>query len=446
MPQSYQWLTFGSAKQELALRLGDELMVRWTDAELGAWLIEALRVWNCLTAYWVTPYTFTYSPSGNWQAANGAGSPRMQTLTDTDVYTLIEYHLLEPPTGAAWTGTDQYSITDLQQGCSRRRNEILQAAACNMVEQTISLTPDTTIAQITDLAIDVRRCRWVPATGQGAPVTLQRGDMRSFQYFSPAFAQTRRRPLRWDVIGSPPEQITLDTQVPVPSTLQVLEIQGGPDFTPPTALPLLIPDDWMWVLKFGAMADILSKEQEGKDIQRAEYCRKRYVEGLKLMVEMPWLLQGFVNGVVVDTQALAGADRFNYEWQSRSTAFPEIVIAGIDLFALSPTPTGDMSVSLTLVGNAPIPADDAAFIEVARDVMDAILDESQHLALFSMGGQEFMASVELHKSFVLAAARQNARLRESGILPLMLRPPVSRQDEQQPRYALEGKQHGTATL
>ena len=440
MPQSYSWLTFGSAKQELALRLGDTQMVRWTDAELGAWLTESLRVWNCLTAYWAAPYTFTYpSPAANWVASNGAGSPRQQTLTDTDVYTLIEYHLLEPPTGASWTGTNQYSITDLSQGCSRRRNEILQAASCNMVEQVISLVPNTYVAQMTDLALDVRRCRWVPAVNQGAPVTLQRGDTRSFQYFTPSFPQNRRRPLRWDVIGSPPEQITLDTQVPVPSTLQVLEVQGGQDFNPPGGLPLLIPDDWMWVLKFGAMADILSKEQEGKDIQRAEYCRKRYTEGLKLMVEMPWLLQGFVDGVAVDTQAVAGADRFNYEWQSRSTAFPEIVVGGIDLFALSPTPTGTTSVSMTLVGNAPIPANNAAFIEVARDVMDAILDESQHLALFHMGGQEFVASIDLHKSFVQAAGRQNSRLLESGILPLMLRPTVSRQDGQQPRFALQEK-------
>ena len=35
MANPFQWLTFGQAKSELALRLGDENMVFWSDAELG---------------------------------------------------------------------------------------------------------------------------------------------------------------------------------------------------------------------------------------------------------------------------------------------------------------------------------------------------------------------------------------------------------------------------
>lgn len=439
MAQSYNWLAYGDAKQELAQRLGDPSMTRWTDAELGQWINEALRVWNCLTAEWAEPFTFDLNPpfNQNWYAANGAGSPRQPTLTDTDVYKLIEYHLLEPPTGGTWTGTNQFSITDLWQACSRRRNEILQAAACNMVEESLSLTPNTSTVQMNDLSVDVRRARWVPASGQGSAVTLQRGDSKTFQFFTPLYKQSRTSPLRWDVIGSPPELVTLDTLVPVPSTVQVLEIQGGDDFAPPTPSPLLMPDDWMWVLKFGAMADILSKEQEGKDIQRAEYCRQRFVQGMQLMVEMPWLLEGFINGVSVDTQALAGADRFNYEWQSRPTAFTEIVVGGIDLFGVSPMPLTSTAIAMTVVANAPIPATDAAYIQVSRDNMDSILDEAQHLALFGLGGQEFKASLDLHESFIKAAARQNSRLLESGILATTLRPPLSRQSEQQPRYAKE---------
>jgi hypothetical protein len=323
---------------------------------------------------------------------------------------------------------------------SRRRNEILQAAACNMAEATYPMVPNTSTVQVTDLVLDERRCRWVPAAGQGSPVTLQRGDSRSFQYFTAGYQQTAANPLRWDVIGSPPQTITLDAQVNVPSTLQVLGIQGGPDFNPGTPSPLLMPDDWMWVLKFGAMADILSMEQEGKDLPRAAYCRQRYMEGLKLMAHMPWLLQASLDGVPVDTQPLAGADRFNNEWQSRATAFPEVVVGGIDLFAVSPVPAALQSVGMVLVGNAPIPASDDDDIQVPRDVMDAIIDEAQHLALFKMGGAEFRASMALHKSFVGAALTQNARLRESGILATTIRPPVDRQDEQQPRYAEKEKQ------
>jgi hypothetical protein len=441
---SFSWLTALQANQEVSVRLGDPNQVFWTKLEIYQYLYEALRVWNALTAAWPSPgptqagaFSVALTPpfTQNWFPANATGSPRLPTLTDNDVYTLIEYHLLEPPTGSVWTGTNQFNITDLAQAMSRRRNEILQAAACNMVESTLAMTPNTSTAQVTDLVLDERRCRWVPAAGQGSPVTLQRGDSRTFQYFTPNYRQTTANPLRWDVIGSPPQTITVDTLVNVPSTIQALGIQGGPDFTPGTNKPLLMPDDWMWVLKFGAMADILSMEQEGKDLPRATYCRQRYTEGLKLMAHMPWLLQAFLQGVPVDTQPLAGADRTNYEWQSRATAFPEIVVGGIDCFAVSPIPTVLTTAGMTVVGNAPIPANDAAEIQVPRDVMNAILDEAQHLALFKMGGAEFSQSMVLHKSFVEYAVNQNRRLRESGILSTTIRPPVDRQDEEQPRYA-----------
>ncbi len=431
----FNWLTALQANQEVSVRLGDTSQIFWTKAEIYQYLYEALRVYNSLTAFWATPFSLTINPlfTQNWFPANGTGSPRLPTLTDNDVYTLIEYHLLEPPTGSTWTGTNQFNITDLAQAMSRRRNEILQSSACNMVESTLALTPGTPTAQVTDLVLDERRCRWVPVTG--SPVTLQRGDSRTFQYFTPNYRQTTQPPLRWDVIGSPPQTITLDANIPSPSALQTLGIQGGADFTPGTNTPLLMPDDWMWVLKFGAMADIFSMEQEGKDLARAVYCRQRYEEGLKLMREMPWLLQASLNNVPVDTQPLAGADRTNYEWQSRATAFPELVVGGIDCFAVSPIPTALTTVGMTVVGNAPIPANDAAEIQVPRDVMNAIIDEAQHLALFKMGGAEFNQSMALHKSFVGYAVNQNSRLRESGILSTTIRPPVDRQEEAQPRYA-----------
>ena len=314
-----------------------------------------------------------------------------------------------------------------------------------MVEQTLNCIPNANTVPIPDSALDVRRVRWVPAAGLGSPVTLQRGDVLSFQRFTPNYLQSNVNPLRWDIITGQEAPgvvdtllaLILDTLVSVPSTVQALTIAGAPDFNPPGGNPLLIPNDWAWVLKFGALADILSKEEEGKDVARAQYCRKRYDEGLELMITMPWLVQGLLDGVAVDTPALASSDRFNYEWQSRATAFPGIVQGGIDLFAVSPIPTATVSVGMTVVPNAPVPANTPlAPIFLPRDAMEAVMKEAQHLALFKAGGKEFADSIQLHQEFIMFCKQTSSRLRLSGIFPDDYMVVSPKQDEQQPRFAV----------
>jgi hypothetical protein len=115
-------------------------------------------------------------------------------------------------------------------------------------------------------------------------------------------------------------------------------------------------------------------------------------------------------------------------------------VAGVDLYGVSPTPTAATSVMLVVVANAPIPAADNQEIQVPRDVMDALLDEAEHLATFKMAGSDFTASMELHQAFLGTAKRWNARIQESGIFATTLRSEVPRGEDQQPRFALPGKE------
>ena len=452
----FSYLTSLQANQALALRLNDVAQVHWTKAEMNLYIWEALRLWNCLTQQWIQDVSFTYTQPNPatlpaWQSTGnslnalvGANptSPRYQTLTDAYVYTVAQYQLEEPPTGnGTWTGTSQYGLSDFTQALQRRRDSILQATGCNIAPiPLISVIPGTNRIQLPDSSsqsvLDIRRIRFIPAPGLGSPVTLWRDDSLAFEYFENGYEQNFGTPLAWDVIGSPPQFVTLDANPNVPGSLDVLAMLSGGLITPPTASPLLMPDDWYWGLKFGMMADLLSKEAESTDIERAAYCEQRYQEFLRLAVEMPWMTQARLNNVPCDAVDVTTADENDNEWQSNPSAWPEIVRGGIDLFAVSPTiPVGStMQVTLSLVGNAPIPATDGAYIQLSRDVLDVILDEAQHLAQFRHGGKEFQESISLHRNFIRAAVETNSRLAESGIFAEALRPKVSRQSEAQPRF------------
>lgn len=459
---SFANTTWGAVQSELALRLNDASQIHWTKAECILYLSEALRLWQCLTQQWQADFSTTYTQPNpatlpTWQStANSVNtlvgsnptSPRFQTLTDSNVYTLAQYHLLEPPTGnGTWTGTTQFALQDFVNAFQSRRDQILQLTACNVgpFSNSFGITPGTNRVQLPDSAsqsiLDMRRIRFVPAAGLGSPRTLYRDDLLSFEYFTNSFEQTFDTPLCWDVLGSPQQFITFDTRPNVAASLDCLAVLSGGTITPPTASPLLIPDDFFWVLKFGMMADMLSKETESRDLLRAQYCEQRFSEGVRLMMEMPWLMQAYINDVPVDTPSFYEADNFDNEWQSNPGAMTEIVRGGIDLFAVSPTiPAGtSVGVTLSLVGNMPIPASDGAFVQVSREVINALIDEAEHLAQFKEGGAEAMQSVYLHQNLIKLATETNDRLKMSGIFPSDLRRPISKENEAEPRFAMQGE-------
>jgi hypothetical protein len=95
---------------------------------------------------------------------------------------------------------------------------------------------------------------------------------------------------------------------------------------------------------------------------------------------------------------------------------------------------------LVVVQNAPVPTSDATEIQVPRDVMDALLDEAEHLATFKKGYADLAVSLELHKAFLGTVQRWNSRIRESGIFPETLRPAGPRGENQQPRVAVPAKE------
>jgi len=120
---AYSWLTFLTARQQLASRLADTGNVFWTDTECGIYVCQALRMFNVLTFTWKQDFVFNSSTLWN-SLATLTNSPRIRTLTDTYCYTLMEYMLLEPPTGGTWSGTSQFTINDFSTALRRNAANI----------------------------------------------------------------------------------------------------------------------------------------------------------------------------------------------------------------------------------------------------------------------------------------------------------------------------------
>ncbi len=281
---SYSWLQFATARQQLAARLADSNNVYWADAENALYIQKALRIFNVLSFTW--KMEFTYTSSSLWNSLGSlTNSPRLRTLTDTEAYTEIEYMLTEPPTGGTWTGTTQFTINDLSQALQHRRDEMLQASNCNQSLMTgIALTPNTRRTVLPDTTIDVARVRYIPASG--APITLYRDDTVALEFYqAPLYQQNPGTPQSFSLSSEPPLSWDVNLPPAQPGNYEAVVLQSGAAFMPPASTPIGIPDDFVWALEWGALADLLGRESEATDRLRAAYCLRRYQDGLNLLLK-----------------------------------------------------------------------------------------------------------------------------------------------------------------
>ena len=441
---AYSWLTFAQARQQLAARLADPTNQFWTDAENGLYIVEALQVWNALTFTWKTAFVFTVAAASKpqWSSLGSlTGSPRLRSVTDTALYTLTEYHLLEPATGAAWTGTTQFSIADLRTALQRALDEAIQITNCNQTNlDPIATLPGDLNVPLPDNVLDVPRARWIPRADSGeAPTTLMRDDNTGLNYYQPEYLQTPwGTPSQYNVASLPPLVMQVDVPPVNEGAYDLIALISAGTLTPPAATVVPAPNDDAWVLKWGMLADLLTRESEATDDLRAAWCKQQYTSGLKLMTATPWIMQAYINDVPADMVSMTEMDSYRPEWDSAPPDFATIITAGIDFFTVVPDPDNDLSITLNVLANAPVPAADGDFIQCSRDVWDSILDYAQFLAAFKQGGAEFVASTPLFDGFVAAAMATNDRLQKLGLFANEFNAEGTREIRVQERYSTVG--------
>ena len=498
MAGNYSWLSLSDGIAQLGARLAapltDPPTSLWSATEGKNYIFRALQIFNVLTNTWRTDFTFN-SPN-LWNSLGSlAGSPRLRTATDIESYKMLEWYLLEPPSGGAWTGTNQFSISDLSNALQSRRNEVLQISACNdVLLQNLPLTPNTRRTFLPDTTLDCIRVRYLAldtspaatgvsgansitvssstniAAGQlvsgtgialwatvtsvsGTTVTLSlpntaavsgvinfytpndlyRDDTVALEWYeSPLYQLPSGTPQTFQLSSEPPLSFDVDITPNQPGVYEALVSQSGTPFAPPAATLLGIPDDFAYLLEYAALSDLLGRESEAKDTQRSAYFAKRYLDGLQVMQKTPWIMLGSVNGVACSVDSLSDLDQYDVGWDSTPSDFgPVIVIAGVDTFA---SPVGS-SIGITCLGNAPLLDSSGTYLQISRDQWDQVLNEAQFLASVKLGGAEFMAATELDKQFILFCSQENSRLKSTGAFSDVIDQRGGAQDRAQERYS-----------
>ncbi len=410
MPFTQPSLT--QAQAALAARLNDPASVRWVLPELTAYIREALRWWNSITSTFRASGAFTLTMAQTFfDLPTVLPALRAYTVTNWELCADLQYALLEPAAaGGTWTGTDQFDLATLNTALQRRRDQFLRETGAVLTQTTTAYTATANGRYaLPEAMTNVRHAKWTPnATALGLP--LLRTDEWAANHFRPAWISQTTPPRWFSVSATPPLFLQV---MPIPATdgsLFTISISTGAALSFAVSSLLSIPDDWAWVVKFGALADLLQADGLALDAPRAAYCESRWRQGLLLAANSPVVLTGRINSAVVTLPSLADADTFSPLWALLSGIPRQLVLAGQNLVASWPSAggLGPYTATLDLVQNAPVPAVGADILQISQDVYDSLLDYAQHLALFKEGPGQLDTAMALYQRATAAAGIDSA--------------------------------------
>lgn len=397
--------TLAEARTALASRLNDPEMVRWVEAELTADLYEAVRTWNAWTEYYRDRASFlTTMIVPFYDLPTVLPTLRGYAVTTWDLVADIQYALLEPAApGGTWTGTDQFTLEQICSAIQGCRDQFLRETGSVLTRtQTAYASPAANGRIALDEAVlMVRRAAWQPtATMWSQP--LQRTDEWAATNYQPLWQTSPYPPNAYSVSATPPLELQLMPAAQGSGTLDLVAVHKGATVDPLVESLLGIPDDYAWVVKYGALAELLQGDGLALDPGRSQYCEQRWAQGIQAARAAAVVLAAQVNGIPVRIGSLAEADAYSITWQLVAGVPHTVLLTGQNLVACYPPPGatgGPWTITLDVVRNAPLPVDPTDVFQISADVYDSILDLAQHIALFKEGvGQIQIAQALLDRA------------------------------------------------
>lgn len=416
---AYLHTTFAQAKTRLASLLGDSNKVFWSDAELGVYIIEALRFWGVAAQYWKASGKVNLTPGKAFydmrtDVLDFSNVPlQSTTIVDRDLINEIAFQLIEPPISnwaAGWIGTEMFSLEEITDILSKSRDDILRQSGILAVERAYN--PFTGVARIdlNDVTVHVLRCSIQEAGSTGQPLPMWAISYWQAQnYLDTAGVYPNGRPKSFMITYTPILALDLFPSPNQPSTLRVYSIEAGPVLNPTVAPTIMtLPEDACWVAKYRTMADLLAGDGLARAPQMAQYCEQRALDGLDMLGIYQSLLWAELDGKRMTISSLAQLDAERPRWQSTTGRPRSLHQLNWNLFTVFPVPDNNYTIEVELVRKAIVPSVDGDFIQVGREQLQAIYDYAQHIATFKLQGAEFEGVMPLYQQTIAAAMEHQA--------------------------------------
>ena len=428
----YSHVTLAEFRSGVLARLGDPTAVFWSLPEITTYINETLRTWQFFSGFWQHKGLFLAVGNQVWYEIPLLLKDENQDLlipysvTDRELVVALEYALLEPAT-TDWTlpwlatsgRTDQFSYELLTQQVQQALDNFLQDTGLVVKVEELPVPAGSDHIDLGQDYFETIRCAWIeyvdPLVKTWSP--MRASDYQNAQSYLDLL--TPATPTSYENFLSPQPGLYLYPTNNDVGALEIVSIKAGSRISPTTApLSLQIPADLSWMVKYAALDNLLDSDGQTRDEPRAEYCRARYEDALKIARKYGSLLSAEVNGIPARIAPITSKDAYSPGWQNTTGEPDQILTAGWNLIALSPVPgesasnpQGNYDVTLWVMRNAPVVSADDDTIDLPDSLLAMIEDFVCHLALFKTAGKEWQKSWSAYETLLKEAMDYNEYLK-----------------------------------
>jgi hypothetical protein len=209
-------------------------------------------------------------------------------LTDKNILSEIQLHLLEPDDAGVSIPSGLWTITEIINYCNQRQNRFLKETALLLSQLPIVVTSGQTQITLPDVWIATQRVSWKDnVTGLGNSVA--KGSVLESDLAQPGWETTvGTRPLTFSDADAPATLLAYLMPGPPNAGVLTLLCIGLAGALDGTGEIWTVPYEFVPSIKYGVLADMLIKAGRAHDADRAVYCEMRYQEGIeaaKVMME-----------------------------------------------------------------------------------------------------------------------------------------------------------------
>lgn len=411
----YSSTTFAQLIDALSTRLSDKQFKFYSQDELKMYIVEGLRTWQAFSQFYSVKSQFVTVANTFLYDLNGLIPEFAPSITDRDLIQDVQRYLQEPVNPTAWTGTEQFTYEAVVQAIQTRRDRfLLETGLVQALSEVPGPSPSSPTIYLDDSVIDVRRAMW-KTVPQGVYSLLWKADQFSFMSGNANWSIEPGTPTDYSLALLQPLGMQLSPPPDDVGKVSLITTNSGPKLDPATAATVLgIPDDFVWVVKFGVLADLFETSGPGVDEARAAYCESRWSDGVELARIANFVKLGQQNGVPSFVDSMAELDSALPSWVSATPGSPQSLVVSGNIAAVNPTPNGVYSMMLDITPRMIVPVNGGDFVQIGQEFLDIILDYCEHLGDVKEGIEELKGSMGLYRNFAKVAAVENDRLRANA--------------------------------